>query len=66
MCYGKFYSENSGKLVRVEMTDGEVFTGELFAYISELDNEPDPESIIVDNGMLIELYTHEIKSICAI
>ena len=33
MNYASFYNENAGRQVRVEMTDGELFTGELFAYI---------------------------------
>ncbi len=60
MRYSEFYHQNSGKTVRVEMLDGEVLMGELFAYLSALDNEPDPESIVVDD---IELPTNEIKDI---
>ncbi len=58
MSYSAFYRENAGKDVEVVMTDGEVFSGKLFGYISEADNEPDPESIIVGDT---ELYTNEIK-----
>lgn len=63
MYYSEFYRQNSGKTVRVEMLDGEVLTGELFAYFSALDNEPDPESIVVDD---VELPTNEIKSIIVV
>ena len=60
MDYAEFYRRNGGKRVRVEMTDGETFTGELFAYLSASDNEPDPESIVVDRT---ELFTNEIGKI---
>lgn len=60
MNYASFYNENAGRQVRVEMTDGELFTGELFAYISAADNEPEPESIVVNR---IELFTCEIRHI---
>ena len=58
MNYSEFYHENSGKNVEVIMTDGEVFSGKLFGYISEADNEPNPESIIVGDT---ELYTNETE-----
>jgi len=60
MEYAEFYRRNGGKRVRVEMTDGEIFAGELFAYLSEADNEPDPESVVVDRT---ELFTNEIRHI---
>lgn len=60
MEYSEFYRNNSGKKVKATMNDGEVFTGELFGYISELDNEPDPESVIIGR---VELFTSEIRSI---
>lgn len=63
MNYAEFYRRNGGKRVRVEMTDGEIFTGELFAYLSEADNDPDPESIVVDRT---ELFTNEIRQIEAL
>lgn len=56
----KLFKEHAGKAVKVIMTDGEVFEGELFAYISPEDNEPDPESIVVGRT---ELFTNEIQSI---
>lgn len=58
MNYNAFYRENAGKDVEVVMTDGEVFQGKLFGYITETDNEPNPESIIVGDT---ELYTNEIE-----
>ncbi len=60
MYYAEFYKKNAGRLVKAVMTDGEIFTGELFAYISAQDNEPDPESIIVGRT---ELFTHEIETV---
>lgn len=60
MNYAEFYKRNAGKRVRIEMTDGEIFTGELFAYISVADNEPDPESVVVGRT---ELFTCEIRCI---
>jgi hypothetical protein len=58
MNYAVFYRENAGKDVIATMTDGEVFSGELFAYISAQDNDPDPESIVVGRT---ELFTCEIE-----
>lgn len=63
MNYAEFYKKNAGKQVRAEMTDGEIFAGELFAYISAADNDPDPESIVIDRT---ELFTHEISRIEAV
>lgn len=63
MNYAEFYRKNAGKQVRVEMTDGEIFVGELFAYISAADNDPDPESIVIDRT---ELFTREISRIEAV
>ena len=63
MNYAEFYQKNAGKQVRVEMTDGEIFVGELFAYISAADNDPDPESIVIDRT---ELFTREISRIEAV
>lgn len=65
MNFEQFYHEHSGKRVKVTMTDGEVLEGEVYGYISELDNDPDPESIIIKKTepYLIELPTNEIKSI---
>ena len=55
-----FYSKHNGESVRVVMTDGEVFTGVLFGYISAMDNEPDPESVIIGKT---ELMADEISVI---
>ncbi len=52
--------EAHGKAVRITMTDGEVFIGLAYDYISALDNDPDPASITIGN---IELFEPEIKSI---
>lgn len=60
MNYSKLFEEHAGKTVKVVMTDGEVFEGDLFAYISPKDNEPDPESIVVGQT---ELFTNEIQSV---
>lgn len=60
MNYAEFYRKNAGKQMRVEMTDGEIFVGELFAYISTADNDPDPESIVIGRT---ELFTREISRI---
>ena len=55
MNYAEFYQKNAGKQVRVEMTDGEIFVGELFAYISAADNDPDPRCILGKDWDLIKL-----------
>lgn len=60
MNYCKMFRENSGKNVSVKMTDGEVFEGKFTGYISQADNEPEPESILIGNT---ELYTNEIAKI---
>ena len=52
--------EAAGKTVRVTFRDGDEMTGFVNCYTSALDNEPDPESIMIGN---IELYAPEIKSI---
>ena len=58
MSYSKLFSENAGRQIEVIMVDGELFAGKLCGYISSADNDPEPESIIVNN---VELYTNEIK-----
>ena len=60
MNFEHFFHKQSGKRVKVTMTDGEEFEGVLSAYISAADNDPDPESVIIG---ATELYTDEIKSI---
>lgn len=52
--------EYSGKNVKITLKDGKVFQGEAYGYTSALDNEPDPESIVVNS---IELYLPEIESV---
>lgn len=58
MNYAAFYRENAGKNIKATMADGEIFSGELFAYSSAQDN--DPESIVVGRT---ELFTCEIAQI---
>lgn len=53
--------EAVGKNVRITMTDGEIFEGRAYDYMSAYDNEPDPESITVSPG--IELFAPEIAKI---
>lgn len=60
MNYCKLFDEHAGDQVKVVMTDGEIFTGKLTLYISAADNEPEPESIAVNNT---ELYTNEIAEV---
>ena len=56
-------AQAQGKRVRITLKDGKVFEGLAYDYTSELDNEPDPESISIDG---FELYDDEIKEIEAI
>jgi len=49
-----------GKQVRITLKDGQVFEGLAYDYTSELDNDPDPESISVGG---FELYSPEIDRI---
>lgn len=64
MNYEKFFKTNNGKRVRAEMIDGDVIEGKLACHISDLDNDPDPESLLVrSNGVLIELYVPEILQV---
>lgn len=51
-----------GKQVSVTMKDGKVFIGILDCWISALDNEPDPESIILKTTVypLMDLYVKDI------
>lgn len=60
MKYSELFDRHAGKRVKVIMTDGEIIRGKLSGYISAEDNDPDPESVIVEN---IELFTNEIKTI---
>ena len=60
MSYSKFFRENAGKSITVVMNDGERLSGTLNGYISAADNDPEPESIIVN---YVELYTNEIADV---
>lgn len=52
------------EIVKILCNDGDIIVGKLINYTSELDNEPDGESITLntDDG-LIEIFTEEITSI---
>ena len=52
--------EAHGKDVRITLKDGQVFEGHAYDYTTALDNDPDPESIAIDN---VELYAPEIEKI---
>lgn len=52
--------ESHGKNVRITLKTGQVYAGKAYDYISALDNDPDPESITIDNT---ELYKPEIEKI---
>ena len=56
-------AQAQGKCVRITLKDGQVFEGRAYDYTSELDNEPDPESISIDG---FELFVDEIEKIEAI
>ena len=60
-CFDAF----EGHQVEVTMKDGEIFTGVLDDWISALDNEPEPESILIDTDehILTELYVKDIRVI---
>lgn len=60
------FDKMDGKQVRVTMKDGKAFTGILDGWISALDNEPDPESIILKTTVYpcMELYVKDILFIC--
>ena len=60
MNYCKLFRDHAGKEIEVIMTNGEKFNGKLVGYISALDNEPEPESILVD---YTEIYTNEIAAV---
>lgn len=53
------------KRVKVICTDGSTVIGVWVYWTSELDNEPDGESITIqtDYGILIEIYVSDIKDI---
>jgi hypothetical protein len=54
-----------GRDIRVHLNDGSVFEGKWDGYISDVDNEPDGESILLERegGCLVELFTAAIVSI---
>ncbi len=53
-----------GKEITIICTDNQTLTGILTGYTSELDNEPDGESIIIDDGPIpYEIFIDEIKSV---
>ncbi len=52
--------EAQGKHVRIRLKDGSIFEGLGCDYTTALDNEPDPESITIDDT---ELFADEIASI---
>ena len=56
---------NWGKKVRVTIIDGETLEGKLIAYTSGGDNEPDSESIIIEDaeGVLVEIGSDEIERV---
>lgn len=60
------FDKMDGKQVRVTMKDGKVFIGILDDWIQALDNEPDPESIILKTIVYpcMELYVKDILFIC--
>lgn len=53
------------KIVHITMVDGDSLTGQVVSYTSAVDNDPDPESILIriPSGMLIELFDYEVESI---
>lgn len=59
------YKDLLDEQINIICTDGQIISGEWINWTSELDNEPDPESITIlkPNGSLIEIYIHEIKEI---
>lgn len=58
------YEQLFDQHVVVRCTDGEVLKGILSDWTSAEDNEPDPESIIIDTvNALIEIFIGDIESI---
>ena len=53
-----------GRNVRVTCTDGKIITGFYSIHVSAADNEPDPESMVIetDSG-LVEIFSPEIRGI---
>lgn len=61
--FSKYYDQT----VRLECNDGQIIKGALIEWTSELDNEPNPESVTLraEDGALIEIYVSDIKSVKA-
>lgn len=51
------------KNVRIEFVDGDVLEGYVHNHTSALDNDPDPESIMIDYYEIFEEDIKEIKVI---
>lgn len=47
--------EMCGKRVRVTCVDGDILVGRLTEWTTELDNDPEPESITLDDWLEITL-----------
>ena len=60
MDYFTFYLKHGGERVLVVTNDGERFKGILEDYTSDLDNDPEPESITIGD---VELYTSDVSKI---
>jgi len=52
---GKIKEEMVRKKVRVTCTDGDVLVGKMTDWTTELDNDPEPESITLDDWLEITL-----------
>lgn len=64
--------EYEGKWVKLISTKGHIYRGFVCTYIDEEDNDPEPESVVLDNltrddgykySTLVEFTKPEIKSI---
>lgn len=57
--------EHFGKKIKIICMDGQIVVGILMDYTSALDNEPDPESVTVDeeSGFMTEVYLHEVGTV---
>lgn len=61
----KRYADLLDKKVKITCTDGDILLGVWIDWTSEMDNEPDPESMTIlnDDGIQIEIFINEIKDI---
>lgn len=61
----KEYANWIGRKITVTCMDGDYVVGKWIDWTSELDNEPDPESITVRrfDGAPVEVYVHDIQTI---